>query len=226
MTIVSGFTDATPGGDSGTPKTGDLSSAITAGSTNADILVTNTGNDPCNFYWRKTGTTAADFRLLQLLPSATGGFPLSLTSARTFEYYFDASTLSVDVAYFFGEGLTSTVSLSDIEAWLTMYGYTISASGNLTSAQVQLCLDRATSEVTMASSRYARIASQTLNSDWKNIVIKDGAIAHALRALSNNGAADGLEQQSARVDDKMVAQLVADYNTAILKIEAGIYYGA
>jgi len=161
-----------------------------------------------------------------LLPLESVDIKIALTAARTFEYFFDASTLQVDVTYFWGTGLSSSVSLSDIEAWLTMYGYTISADGDITSAQVQLCLDRSTSEVTMAAIRYALIAMQTLNSDWKNSIIKDGAIAHALRALKNKGAASGLEQQSQRVDANMVAQLIADYNTAILKIEAGIYYGA
>jgi hypothetical protein len=224
MSIVTAFLDSTPGGTADSPKTGDLSGCVTAGSTNADIRVTNTGDTPCSFNWRDTGTTP--FYQKSLLPLESVDLKLSLTAARTFEYYFDASSLQVDVAYFFGTGLSSTVSLSDVEAWLTMYGYTISASGDLTSAQVQLCLDRATSEVTMATIRYALIAMQTLNADWKNIVIKDGAVAHALRALDNKGAARGLEQQTQRISPAMASQMIADYNTAILKIEAGIYYGA
>jgi hypothetical protein len=224
MTIVSGFVDAVPGGDAGTPKTGSLVAAITAGSTDCVAILQNTGDAPMNLYWRKTGTTP--YYLLTINPQVSVEQWISLTAARTFEYYFDASTLQVDVAYFFGTGLTSTVSLSDVEAWLTMYGYTISASGDLTSAQVQLCLDRATSEVTMAATRYALIAMQILNADWKNIVVKDGAVAHALRALDNKGAARGLEQQTQRISPAMASQMIADYNTAILKIEAGIYYGA
>lgn len=224
MTLTLAFSDVTPGGDSTTPKTGDLSSVVTAGSTNTLALIKNTGGDICNLYWREIGATP--FNLMQLSPDTSQVIPLSLTAARTFEYYFDASTISVYVSTSWGTGLTSSVSLSSVEDWLTMYGYTISASGDITSAQVQLCLDRATSEVTMASTRYALIAMQTLNADWKNTVIRDGAIAHALRALENKGAAHGLEQQSQRVDANERANIIASYNTAILKIETGIYYGA
>lgn len=224
MTIISGFSDAVPGGDATTPKTGDLSGAISVGGTDCDVLVTNTGDYPCNLYWRKTGTTA--FRLLQILPSVTGGFPLSLTAARTFEYYFDDGALQVDVAYFFGTGLSVSVSLSDIEAWLVMHGYTIGASGDITSAQVQLCLDQITAEVTMAATRYALIAMQTLNASFKNIVILKGTIAQALYALRGKSGAQGLRAEAIQVNSATADMYMGEYKSYIERIMSGIFYGA
>lgn len=227
MTLTTGFTDSTPGGSSGSPKTGDLSVAITSGLTNATIRITNSHADDITTMWyRDTGTTT--YFPIQLMPGLSQDVGLSLPSsnARTFEYYFVGGALQVDVVAAWGTGYSSAVSLADVEAWLTMYGYSISASGDLTSAQVQLCLDRASSEVTIAATRYALIASQTLNSAWKNTIIKDGAVAHALRAIRNKGISKGYEQQAQRVSDADASQMLAEYLAAVERINLGIYYGA
>ena len=226
MALTNAFTDSnpTPNGSESSPIAGSLTSVVTAGSTNAAIRITNTGDFPCAFYWRDTGTTT--FQYKPILPSESVDIWVALTAARTFEYYYDASTIRVDVAYFFGTGLSSSVSLSDVEAWLTMHGYTIGASGDLTSAQVQLCLDHVTAEVTMAATRYALIASQTLSADFKNHVIMKGATAQALYALSNKGAAHGLQAQAVRVDNATTDMYMAQYKSYIERIMSGIFYGA
>jgi len=224
MTITTGFSDAVPGGDATAPKTGDLTGAISSGSTDAILLITNTGDMPCNLYWRKTGTVP--YYLLSINPQVSVDQWISLTSARTFEYYFDASTLQVDVAYFFGTGLSSPVLLSDVEAWLTMHGYTISASGDMTSAQVQLCLDDITAEVTMAATRYGLIANQTLSAAFKNHVILKGSIAQALYALRGKSAAHGLQAQAVRVDSATADTYMGTYKGYIERLMSGIFYGA
>jgi hypothetical protein len=224
MSIVTAFSDSTPGGTADSPKTGDLSGCVTAGSTNADIRVTNTGDTPCSFNWRDTGTTP--FYQKSLLPLESVDLILSLTAARTFEYYFDASSLQVDVAYFFGTGLSSTVSLSDIEAWLTMHGHIIGASGDITSAQVQLCLNEITTEVTMAATRYALIAQQTLNASFKNHVILKGTVAQALYALRGKSGAQGLRAEAIQVNSATADNYMGEYRSYIERIMSGIFYGA
>lgn len=179
---------------------------------------------PMNLYWRKTGTTP--YYLLTISPQVSTDQWISLTAARTFEYYFDASTLQVDVAYFFGAAGLSVVLLSDVEAWLIMHGYTIGSSGDITSAQVQLCLDQITIEVTMAATRYALIAMQTLSASFKNHVILKGTIAQALYALRNRGASTGLTQDRIIVSAETANSYDAQYREYIDKIQQGIYYGA
>jgi len=224
MTITAGFTDAVPSGDAGTPKTGSLVAAITAGSTDCVVIISNTGDMPLNLYWRKTGTTP--YYLLTIMPQVSVEQWISLTAARTFEYYFDASTLQVDVAYFFGTGLSSSVSLSDITDRIIALGYTVGASGDVTSAQVQLWLDDITAEVTMAATRYALIAQQTLSATFKNLVIKNGTIAKALVNLRNKGAAQGRIAQAIAVSNSTADMDWAEYKAQVERISQGIYYGA
>ena len=224
MTLTLAFSDTVPGGDATTPKTGDLSSVVTVGSTNAAIRITNTGNDPCSLYWRDTGTSG--FSPKQLIPQDSVDVWVSLTAARTFEYYFDASVLKVEVAYFFGGGLTSTVTVSDITDRIVALGYTVSASGDVTSAQVQLWLNDITTEVTVAATRYALIASQTLNVNFKNLVIINGTIAKALMNLRNKGASQGRIAQAIAVSSSTADMDWAEYKAQVERISQGIYYGA
>jgi len=219
-----GFIDAVPGGDATTPKIGDLSGAVTAGSTNADTRITNTGDTPCSFNWRDTGTTP--FYQKSLLPLESVDIKIALTAARTFEYFFDASTLQVDVTYFWGTGLSSTVTLSDVTAWLVAHGYTISASGDLTSAQVQLFLDDITSEVTPAASIWNAIRSQTLDAGLKNRIILKGTIAQALFALRNKGASSGLSQNRIIVDSETANNYQAYYERKVDDMLKGNSLGA
>jgi hypothetical protein len=145
---------------------------------------------------------------------------LSLTAARTFEYYFDASSLQVDVAYFFGTGLSSTVSLSDVEAWITMLGYTIGT--HLTSAEVQLCLDKVTAEVVTAATRYGLIASQTLDATFKNHTILNGSVAQALYVLRNVGATRGLTSDMVIISTETADRYNAEYKEELDTIKSGI----
>ncbi len=224
MGIISGFTDSTPSGDASSPKTGDLSSAISAGSTEANIRITNTGDFPCFLNWRNIGDT--DYNPKFLNPFDSADIWISLTAARTFEYYFDAGVLKVDVTYFFGSVGISTVTVTDVTNWLTMHGYTISASSDLTSAEVQLCIDEITAEVTMAVTRYALIASQTLNSSFKNHVILKGTVAQALYALRNVGATRGLTSDMIIISTETADRYYAVYKEEIERISQGTYYGA
>jgi len=101
--VTEAFTD-NPDGSSASPVTGDLSAIVSAGSTNAVIRITNTGDFPCNFYYREIGATVYD--LLQLSPGTSAERWIALTAARTFEYYFEDSTIRCDVVYFMGAGVT------------------------------------------------------------------------------------------------------------------------
>jgi len=210
------FTDSTPGGTSGSPKTGDVSSGVSVGSTIGTFLFTNTGDVPTVFNVRKTGTTTYDQFVLN--PMTSTERRIALTSARTIEYYFDASTITVKVVEAVA---TTTISLTDAESWLTMYGYIVGDSGDITSAQVRLCLDKATSEVNIAARKYTLLSLRSIDSERKNTIIHDGTIAHSLRAMENKGASRGLEQQSQRVSDSERNYILSDYKLAIMKLEAG-----
>ena len=224
MTITTGFSDAVPGGDATTPKTGDLSSAITVGSKEANIRITNTGDWPCNLNWRNIGDTV--FTPKSILPNDSADIWISLTVSRTFEYYFDAGALQVDVTYFFGSAGISEVTVTDVTAWLTMHGYTIGASGDLTSDEVQLCLTEIIAEVTMATTRYALIASQTLSAAFKSHVILKGTVAQALYALRNVGATRGLTSDMIIISTETADRYYAVYKEEIERISQGTYYGA
>jgi len=224
MTLIAGFTDATPGGDSTTPKTGDLSSAITAGSSSATIRITNTGDDLCNFYYRDTGTTT--YFLSQLAPGTSTDVGIALTSARTFEYYFDAGALKVDVITFSGTAASSPASLADITSWLVMHEYTVAANGHLTSAEVQLCLDDIAAEIDMAATRYALIASQTLNEAYKKKITIKGTVAQALYVLRNVGATRGLTSDMVIISNETADRYKAEYDEAIVNMKSGLNLGA
>jgi hypothetical protein len=219
MAIENAFSDLVPGGDATTPKIGDLSGVVTAGSTNADLRITNTGDYPCSFNWRDTGTTT--WYQESLLPLQSVDKKLALTAARTFEYFFDASSLQVDVTYFWGTGLSSTVSLSDVTAWITMLGYTVSETGHLTSAEVQLCLNKVTAEVNTASTRYALIAMQTLDATLKNSTILTGSVAQALYVLRNVGATRGLTSDMIIISTETADRYNADYIQNLETIKQG-----
>jgi hypothetical protein len=103
--VTTAFSDSTPGGSAGSPKTGDLSSVIATG-TDAIIRIVNTGEFPTNFYYREIGET--DYDLLQIMPSASAERWITITSALTFQYYFDDSTIRCDVVHFEGDGASST----------------------------------------------------------------------------------------------------------------------
>jgi hypothetical protein len=146
---------------------------------------------------------------------------LTLTAARIFEYYFDAGALQVDVTYFWGTGLSSSVSLSDVTAWITMLGYTVSATGHLTSAEVQLCLDKVTAEVTTAATRYALIAMQTLDATFKNHTILNGSVTQALYVLRNVGATRGLTSDMIIISTETADRYNAEYKEEIEIIKQG-----
>ena len=113
MTLINGFTDSTPGGDETTPKSEVL--PVSSGSTDAFLRITNTGGEPCNFYYRTPGATA--FYLLQINPSVSSDIWFNLTATHAIEYYFDAGALQIDIAYFLGTALVASSALveADIE---------------------------------------------------------------------------------------------------------------
>lgn len=224
MTLTNAFSDGVPGGDSTTPKTGSLTAVVTAGSTNASLRITNTGGDLCNFYWRDTGTST--WFLAQPSPGTSIDIGVSLTAARTFEYYFDFSTLRVDVISFSSGGLPTTIGLTDITAWLVMHGYTVASDGNLTSAEVQLCLDDVTVEVDMAAGRYLLIASQAINTTYKNQMILKGTVAQALYVLRNVGATRGLTSDMIIISNETADRYKAQYDEAITNMKSGLNLGA
>lgn len=217
---VTAFTDAVSGGSAVSPKTGDVS-VVSAGTTIGTFRFTNTGEFPMNLYVRQIGTT--NFDLLQILPQTSTERRIALTAARTIEYYFDAGALKAEIV---DSQITTTIPLTDVTSWLTMHGYTISASGDFTTAEVQLCLDQITAEVTMAATRYALIALQTLNASFKNHIILKGTVAQALYALRGKSGAQGLRAEAIQVNSPTADMYMGEYKSYIERLMSGIFYGA
>ncbi len=213
---VTAFTDAAPGGSSASPKTGDVS-VVSAGTTIATFRFTNTGDFPMNMGVRKTGTT--DYNLLVILPQTSTERRIALTASRTIEYYFDAGAIKTEVV---DSQITTTIPLTDVTSWLTMLGYT----ADLTSAQVQLCLDDITPEVNVAAARYVLMANQTVNSALKNRTILKGVVAQALFILRNRGAASGLAQDRIIMAAETANQYQMEYEKTINNMTNGLNLGA
>ena len=166
--VTEAFTD-TPAGSAASPETGDLSTIVSAGSTNAVIRITNTGDFPCNFYYREIGATVYD--LLQLSPGTSAERWIALTAARTFEYYFDDSTIRCDVVYFTGAGVTVSTTNYTTAAKVasqlrlinssTQARLTFSASTDPTLLEVENFILEAEDEIDKATNHAWRAANIT-----------------------------------------------------------------
>ncbi len=165
--VTEAFTD-TPAGSAAIPETGDLSAIVSAGSTNAVIRITNTGDYPCNFYYREIGET--DYDLLQLNPGTSAERWIALTAPRTFEYYFDDSTIRCDVVYFMGAGVTVSTTnyttAAKVASLLRLINssqtrLTFSASTDPTLLEVENFILEAEDEIDRATNHAWRAASIT-----------------------------------------------------------------
>ncbi len=118
------------------------------------------------------------------------------------------------------------VTEANVSAWLTMLGYTISASGDMTTAQVQLCLDKIVAEINLASARYALIAGYAVNTAFKDRITLEGAVAEALYALRNKGASTGLTQDRIIMNTETADRYKGTYDKAIDDMTNGWNLGA
>lgn len=212
--------DSTSTLDSTTASTIDLSDAVTAGQTNAIVELKNVSNYPVTAYRRDTGDSV--WSQITLQPGDSESFTATLTAARTIDYYVAEGEIWAYVSYSWGTGLTTSLSVADVILWLQMNGYTISSTGNLTSAEVTLCLTNTTQKMTQAATQYALIAGKSLDTTYKNNVILHGAIAESLLAIHNQGTSTGLGQNRALVAVDVIEKHQAEFETALDKINKGM----
>lgn len=198
----------------------DLSAAVTAGSTNADIVLVNKSDFPVTVSRRDTGDSVWVSETIH--PVQSMSFTATLTAARTIDYMVGEGEIWAYVGYFWGTGLTTTLSVSDVIDWLEMHGYTISDSGNLSTAEVTLCLTSITQKMTRVSEQYALIAGKSLDLTYKNDVILHGAIAESLSAIHNQGIATGLGQNRALVAVDVIEKHQSEFEAAMDKINRGM----
>lgn len=204
---------------------GDVSE-VASGSTYGIFTFKNINDFPIKLHIRESDTT--DDLNFDLSPGEyTIPIYITLTSARTIDYYIEGggSIQCYVVAYGGSAGLT-TVLESDVSAWLTMLGYTVSASGNITIAQVQLCLDKVVAEIGLASSMFELKALYAVNTAFKNRITLEGAVAEALYALRNAGASTGLTQDRIIVSTETADRYKGTYDKAIDDMKNGWNLGA
>lgn len=222
MTLTTGFTDNTPGGSAESPKTGDLSAAITSGSTNATIRITNSHADDITTMWyRDTGTTT--YFPIQLMPGLTQDVGLSLPSsnARTFEYYFVGGALQVDVVAAWGTGYsTASVTVAQIREWLG----NVYSTDDISDAVIQAYINKITNDVNKAASRHLKLAMYALEDSDKTDAVKEGTCWKVLMEIHNKGMSRGLEAQSPRVSLQTAKDFQDSYNLMIARMNSGIYY--
>ncbi len=205
---------------------GNLSLGVVAGSTHAILSIKNTDNVPVKFYFRETGTSDEENR--DITPGESKQITIALTSARTIEYKIEGGgSVSCYTVTAWGTGLVpSSITSSDVTSWLEMLGYTISATGDITTAQVQLCLDKVVNEVGMAASMFELKALYAPNTAFKNRITLEGAVAEALYALRNKGASTGLTQDRIIMNTETADRYKGTYDKAIDDMKNGWNLGA
>lgn len=205
---------------------GDVSQ-VASGSTYGIFTFKNINDFPIKLHYKESGTT--DDLNFDLSPGeSTIPAYITLTSARTIDYYIEGGgSIQCYVVAYGGTGLVpSSITSSDVTAWLTMLGYTISASGDMTTAQVQLCLDKIVAEIGLASARFALIALYEVNTAFKNQITLEGAVAEALYALRNKGASTGLTQDRIIMNTETADRYKGTYDKAIMNMTNGLNLGA
>lgn len=201
-------------------------SQVATGSTWGLFIFKNTAVGSTSVHWRQSGTTDDQYVTLASGES-TAPIYISLTSAKTIDYYVTGggSIQCYIVAYGGSAGLT-TVTAADVTVWIEMLGYTVSASGNMTTAQVQLCLDKIVAEVDVAASNYLLKAGYAVNTAFKSQITIEGAVAQALYTLRNKGASSGLVQERVIIAAETASQYQAKYEKAINDMTNGLNLGA
>lgn len=215
---VTAFTATVPAGSSGSPETGDLSAVVSAGSTLAILRFSNIGDANMNLYVRKTGTTDWG-QPLQISPGAGMERWISLTAARTVEYYFDAGSLKCEVV---NSQITTTIPITDVDTWLVMNGYP--SLSILSLAQIEFAIAPICAEVEKASERHLAIAMYALDASIKNDTIVIGAGARCLQFIRNRGSKDGLMNDKINVSSEDVSIWDGKYEKRLTDIRSGIVY--
>ncbi len=202
---------------------GDLTSSITAGSTDAILSVKNTSDVPIKFHFRQTGSSDDENR--DISPGEYKQITVKLTSARTIDYYIEGGgSVTVYAVLSIGSGLVvSTVTVADIRTTLLDSGY---LTPDISDAAIQGYIDIISAEVTDAATRHANIAGFALNVSIKTNAIKLGSLAKVLQFLRNKGWSRGLESGSARVSNDTEETWFAEYQAMLAGIQSGIKYGA
>ncbi len=221
MTLVLGFTG------SATSFTAGSLAAVTTGSSLVQVRFKNVSEVSLKAWFRPTGTTGAG-EFVELNPGASsGGITLAIGVAKTIDYYVEGGgSVECWIVDYGGSGIVPPFTVDIVISWLEMHGYTISATGDLTSAQVQLCLDSITAQVTVASSRFTLIAGYAINAALKNDIILKGTVAQALFALRNQGASAGLIQEKVIIAETTANKYQAEYEKAINDMTNGLNLGA
>lgn len=180
------------------------------------MLIKNSVNYPVTFNWRKTGETDAFEETIE--PGASMSFNIALTSARTVDYKVTEGTVTAWVTYFFGTGLTTTIGVSDIRAYLLGY------DSDITDAQITVFLGDITQVVTDASDKRNLISGTTINATIKNLGIKLGTAAQCLKALEGKGAQTGLTQDRIIVSQRQADEYQAKYEEMLEAMRMGTRY--
>lgn len=179
---------------------------------------------PIKVHWRKTGSSNDEF--VELSPGATSGnITVSLTTARTVEYYIEGGgSISCTVVDYGGSGnVVTTVTVADIRTTLLDSGY---STDDISNAAIQGYIDIINAEVTDAATRHANIAGFTLGSAIKTNAIKMGALAQTLQLLRNKGASQGLQAQRIAISSETENEWWNKYAAILANIRSGIVYGA
>lgn len=221
MSLVLGFTG------SATSFSAGALAAVATGSTIVQVRFKNISDAPQKEWFRPTGTTGAG-EFVELSPGASsGGITLAIGVAKTIEYYVEGGgSVECWIVDYGGGGAVPLLTVDTVITWLEMHGYTISATGDLTSAQVQLCLDSVTANITVASNRFTLIAGYALNVSVKNDITLKGTVAQALFALRNKGASSGLVQEKVIIAETTAIKYQAEYEKAIYDMTNGLNLGA
>lgn len=218
-----GLTEAFSGSDSSySAGNGDLTSAVTAGSTAADLSVKNTSDVPIKFHWRQTGSS--DDENIDITPGEYKHITVLLTSARTMDYYVEGGgSVTVYVVQSIGSGLVvSTVTVADIRTKLLISGYPTS---DIPDASIQEMIDEITGEINDAAARHANIAGFALNTTVKTNAIKMGATWLTLTALRNLSASQGHQAQRVLVSTDSLDDFKLKYTGMLERIRSGTVYG-
>ena len=125
-----------------------------------------------------------------------------------------------------GSGAVPLLTVDTVIEWIEMLGYTVSATGDLTSAQVQLCLDSVTADITDAANQFALLRLFAANTSKKNDITLKGTVAQALYALRNKGSSSGLVQEKVIIAETTANKYQAEYEKAINDMTNGLNLGA
>lgn len=197
----------------------DLSAAVTAGSTNADIVLVNVSDFPVTVSRRDTGDSVWVSETIH--PEQSMSFTATLTAAVTLDYKVNEGEIWAYVGYFWGTGLSTTLSVSDVIDWLEMLEYTISDAGALKIAEVQLCLNNVTVESNRMAGVFELKRGVAPDSSYKDEMIKIGAVAKALYVIRNVGATRGLTSDMIITSAETADRLYGEYVDKLERMRIG-----